>query len=149
MKPTPLSYNVLQRVTYLPVIFVLFPIVIWTGLAISPAFDSALPWAVNVLGGRQSARTMHFFVSDFSRAVFHRPRRDGRSNWIRESHAGDDHGSPLRPGAHMSKISRRKFVTPGSAATAGVSGLAVAASFAQRYGLVPPDSGGIYGPAKR
>ena len=41
----------------------LFPLIIWTGLALSPAFDSAFPWAVNVLGGRQSARTLHFFVS--------------------------------------------------------------------------------------
>jgi thiosulfate reductase cytochrome b subunit len=46
------------------VIFVLFPLVIWTGLALSPAFDSAVPAAVNLLGGRQSARTLHFFVSD-------------------------------------------------------------------------------------
>jgi len=45
------------------VIFVLFPLVIWTGLAMSPAFTSAVPWAVNALGGRQSARTLHFFVS--------------------------------------------------------------------------------------
>ena len=60
-----LSYNVLQRTTYLMVIFVLFPLVIWTGLALSPAFDSAVPAAVNVLGGRQSARTLHFFVSGF------------------------------------------------------------------------------------
>ena len=59
------SYNVLQRLTYLFVIFVLFPLVIWTGLALSPAFDSAVPAAVNLLGGRQSARTLHFFVSGF------------------------------------------------------------------------------------
>jgi len=57
------SYNVVQRVAYLSVIFVLFPLVIWTGLALSPAFNSAVPAAVNVLGGRQSARTLHFFVS--------------------------------------------------------------------------------------
>ena len=57
------SYNVLQRLTYLLVIFVLFPLVIWTGLAMSPAIDSAFPAAVTVLGGRQSARTLHFFVS--------------------------------------------------------------------------------------
>jgi len=59
------SYNVVQRTVYLLVIFVLFPLVIWTGLALSPAFDSAVPAAVNVLGGRQSARTLHFFVSGF------------------------------------------------------------------------------------
>jgi thiosulfate reductase cytochrome b subunit len=57
------SYNVLQRLSYLFVIFVLFPLVIWTGLAMSPAFVSAVPAAVNVLGGQQSARTLHFFVS--------------------------------------------------------------------------------------
>lgn len=57
------SYNVLQRTVYLTVIFILFPLVIWTGLALSPAFDSVVPAAVNVLGGRQSARTLHFFVS--------------------------------------------------------------------------------------
>jgi thiosulfate reductase cytochrome b subunit len=57
------SYNVLQRTAYLTVIFILFPLVIWTGLAMSPAFDSAVPAAVNLLGGRQSARTLHFFVS--------------------------------------------------------------------------------------
>jgi thiosulfate reductase cytochrome b subunit len=57
------SYNVLQRTAYVLVIFVLFPLVIWTGLALSPAFDSAFPPAVDLLGGRQSARTLHFFVS--------------------------------------------------------------------------------------
>lgn len=59
------SYNVMQRTAYLAVIFVLFPLVIWTGLAMSPAFNSAVPAAVNLLGGRQSARTLHFFVSGF------------------------------------------------------------------------------------
>jgi len=57
------TYNVLQRLSYLFVIFVLFPFVIWTGLAMSPAFVSAVPAAVNVLGGQQSARTLHFVVS--------------------------------------------------------------------------------------
>jgi len=57
------SYNVLQRLTYLIVIFILFPLVIWTGMAMSPAIASAIPAAVTVLGGQQSARTIHFFVS--------------------------------------------------------------------------------------
>jgi thiosulfate reductase cytochrome b subunit len=57
------SYNFVQRLTYLLVIFALFPLVIWTGLAMSPAFASALPSAVTILGGRQSARTLHFLVS--------------------------------------------------------------------------------------
>jgi len=56
-------YNPLQKVTYLAVIFVLFPLVIWTGLALSPGWDSAFPATVNLLGGRQSARTLHFLIS--------------------------------------------------------------------------------------
>jgi thiosulfate reductase cytochrome b subunit len=55
------SYNVVQRVTYLLVIFILFPLMIWTGLAMSPAFVSAVPFTVTAFGGQQSARTIHFF----------------------------------------------------------------------------------------
>ena len=57
------SYNVLQRTAYLSVIFILFPLIIWTGLAMSPTFTAAFPWTAELLGGRQSARTIHFFVS--------------------------------------------------------------------------------------
>jgi len=66
VRPSPAeawSYNVVQRLTYLIVIFVLFPFVIWTGLAMSPAFVSAVPSTVTTLGGRQSARTLHFLVT--------------------------------------------------------------------------------------
>jgi thiosulfate reductase cytochrome b subunit len=59
------SYNVLQRLTYLFVIFGLFPLVIWTGLAMSPGIASAFPGMIATLGGQQSARTIHFFVSVF------------------------------------------------------------------------------------
>lgn len=59
------SYNVLQRITYLFVIFVAFPLMIWTGLAMSPAFASAFPFTVTVFGGQQSARTIHFFLTVF------------------------------------------------------------------------------------
>ena len=45
----------------------------------------------------------------------------------------------------MINLSRRKLIVSGLATTAGASGLAVAARLAQNYGLVPPDSGGIYG----
>ena len=45
----------------------------------------------------------------------------------------------------MSNLSRRKLITTGLAATASASGLAVAARLADRYGLIPPDHGGIYG----
>lgn len=45
----------------------------------------------------------------------------------------------------MSNVSRRKLITTGLAAAAGASGLAVAAKLAERYGLIPPDAGGLYG----
>jgi DMSO/TMAO reductase YedYZ molybdopterin-dependent catalytic subunit len=48
----------------------------------------------------------------------------------------------------MSKLSRRRLITTGLAATAGAWGLVAAAKLARRYGLVPPDSGGIYGPGE-
>jgi thiosulfate reductase cytochrome b subunit len=56
-------YNPLQRITYLLVIFCLFPLLIWTGLAMSPAFTAAFPMSVVLLGGRQTARTLHFVLS--------------------------------------------------------------------------------------
>jgi DMSO/TMAO reductase YedYZ molybdopterin-dependent catalytic subunit len=48
----------------------------------------------------------------------------------------------------MSQISRRKLITGGIAAVAGVSGFAVAGKIAKAHGLIPPDSGGIYGPGE-
>jgi len=48
----------------------------------------------------------------------------------------------------MSQLSRRKLITAGIATAAGASGLVVAAKLAKRYGLIPPDSGGIYGPGE-
>jgi thiosulfate reductase cytochrome b subunit len=59
------GYNALQRVTYLLVVFTAFPMAIWTGLAMSPAFVSAFPMTVTTFGGQQSARTIHFFISAF------------------------------------------------------------------------------------
>jgi len=58
-----LAYNVLQRLAYLGVVFVLFPLMIWTGLAMSPALTSVVPALVEVLGGQQSARTIHFLAA--------------------------------------------------------------------------------------
>jgi thiosulfate reductase cytochrome b subunit len=57
------SYNSLQRLSYLAVVFVLFPLIFWTGLAMSPAVTSAIPAIVTTLGGQQSARTIHFVVT--------------------------------------------------------------------------------------
>jgi thiosulfate reductase cytochrome b subunit len=57
------TYNVLQRLGYTSVVFGLFPLVVWTGLAMSPAVTSVVPFIVTVFGGQQSARTIHFFVA--------------------------------------------------------------------------------------
>ncbi len=56
-------YNVLQKLAYLIVIFVLLPLVILMGLAMSPGFDAMWPGWVDIFGGRQSARTIHFIVA--------------------------------------------------------------------------------------
>jgi thiosulfate reductase cytochrome b subunit len=57
------TYNLLQRMSYVTVVFVLFPLVIVTGFGMSPAIASVVPLTVNVFGGQQSARTLHFFVA--------------------------------------------------------------------------------------
>jgi thiosulfate reductase cytochrome b subunit len=57
------DYNVLQKVTYLGVIFVVLPLVVLTGLTMSPGVDAAVPWLVDVFAGRQTARTIHFICA--------------------------------------------------------------------------------------
>jgi thiosulfate reductase cytochrome b subunit len=62
-------YNVLQKLTYLSVIFVWFPLVILMGFAMSPMLDALAPGWVDVFGGRQGARTLHF-VAAFALLAF-------------------------------------------------------------------------------
>lgn len=57
------SYNPVQRILYGMVFGVLLPLMLFTGLAISPGFEPAAPWLVEVLGGRQSARSLHFITA--------------------------------------------------------------------------------------
>ncbi len=54
------EYNVLQKLAYAGVLFVLFPLMIATGLAMSPGANAITPWLPDLLGGRQTARTVHF-----------------------------------------------------------------------------------------
>jgi thiosulfate reductase cytochrome b subunit len=56
-------YNVLQKLAYLGVIYVLAPGIVLMGLAMSPHLDSVLGWLVDLVGGRQSARTWHFIIA--------------------------------------------------------------------------------------
>jgi thiosulfate reductase cytochrome b subunit len=57
------QYNVLQKLSYLFVIFVVLPLIVVTGLTMSPGLDAAMPELVPLLGGRQSARTIHFVAA--------------------------------------------------------------------------------------
>ena len=58
-----LRYNVLQKLSYAAVIFVLLPLIILTGLTMSPAMTSGWSWLLDVFGGRQSARSLHFIAT--------------------------------------------------------------------------------------
>lgn len=58
-----LRYGVLQKLAYGGVLFVLLPAMILSGLAMSPALDAAWPWLVDLFGGRQSARSVHFLAA--------------------------------------------------------------------------------------
>jgi thiosulfate reductase cytochrome b subunit len=57
-------YNVLQKLAYLGVVFGLLPLMVLTGLTMSPAVTAALPFLFDMFGGRQSARTIHFVVAN-------------------------------------------------------------------------------------
>src|SRR4029079_11391237 len=56
-------YNVLQKLTYLIVALVLLPLMLGTGLAMSPGMDAGYPFLLEIFGGRQSARTIHFIAA--------------------------------------------------------------------------------------
>ncbi|MEL7446714.1 MAG: cytochrome b/b6 domain-containing protein, partial [Pseudomonadota bacterium] len=57
------KYNFLQKLAYGVVYGVFLPMMVFTGLAISPGFEPAAPWLVDLLGGRQSARSLHFLFA--------------------------------------------------------------------------------------
>lgn len=57
------KYNFLQKLAYSLVLFVLLPLMIFTGMAISPGMDAAWPFLLDVFGGRQSARSIHFLCA--------------------------------------------------------------------------------------
>ncbi|MBT8432631.1 MAG: cytochrome b/b6 domain-containing protein, partial [Altererythrobacter sp.] len=57
------KYSFLQKLSYGIVLGVLLPVMVFTGLAISPGFEPAAPWLVDWFGGRQSARSIHFLAA--------------------------------------------------------------------------------------
>ena len=61
--PDAPQYNVLQKITYAGVLFVVLPVLVLAGLEMSPGVDAAVPFLRDVFGGRQSARTIHFLMA--------------------------------------------------------------------------------------
>ncbi len=59
------EYNTLQKLAYASVLFIAFPLMILTGLSMSPNFNASAPWLLDIFGGRQSARTIHFLTMIF------------------------------------------------------------------------------------
>lgn len=62
-KADPAAFNILQRITYVVLLFILLPLVIATGLTMSPTIDAGYPWLVDLFGGRASARSIHFIAA--------------------------------------------------------------------------------------
>jgi Ni/Fe-hydrogenase b-type cytochrome subunit len=58
----PRDYNIFQKLSYILVIFVALPLVVLTGVALSPGMNAAWPWLLDLFGGRQSARSLHFIA---------------------------------------------------------------------------------------
>jgi thiosulfate reductase cytochrome b subunit len=56
-------YNSLQKLAYLTILFLLAPMILATGLTMSPDIDAGYPWLLTLFGGRQSARTLHFICA--------------------------------------------------------------------------------------
>jgi DMSO/TMAO reductase YedYZ molybdopterin-dependent catalytic subunit/thiosulfate reductase cytochrome b subunit len=137
-------YNMRQRLAYLSIVFGLFPLIVWTGLAMSPALTSTFPFLVTVVGGQQSARTMHFFASGGLLVfvgghvvmVVRSGLRKRLGAMITDPALPDDARDVVLPG-------RRRLIVAGvGVAVAGVP-LGVAAL--KRLGLIPPDAAGLLG----
>jgi len=141
-------YNVVQRLTYLAVVFALFPAILWTGLAMSFGVTSVFPILATAVGGHQSARTLHFvcvivlvlFVAVHVGMVY----LAGFWANVREMVTGRMPAAE-REGSTSTPLTRRKFLTAGLATAAGASGLGAAVHLADRFALIPPDHSGILG----
>ncbi|MDF1834003.1 MAG: cytochrome b/b6 domain-containing protein [Alteraurantiacibacter sp. bin_em_oilr2.035] len=57
------KYNILQKIAYASVLFVMLPSMIFTGMVMSPGMEAAWPWMTDLFGGRQSARSIHFIMA--------------------------------------------------------------------------------------
>jgi DMSO/TMAO reductase YedYZ molybdopterin-dependent catalytic subunit/thiosulfate reductase cytochrome b subunit len=140
-------YNVLQRLSYSGVVFLLLPAMAWTGLAMSPAFVSVFPFSAAGLGGQQSARTLHFVAACALLAflIVHvlMVATSGFAARMRGMLRGGHR--TLAPAAAATGLSRRALVKAGLGAAAGVGVFGLGARVLRRCGLVPANDRGIYG----
>ena len=61
--PDAPQYNILQKLAYASILFIVLPVLVLAGLEMSPGIDAAVPWLRDIFGGRQSARTIHFLMA--------------------------------------------------------------------------------------
>jgi thiosulfate reductase cytochrome b subunit len=99
------EYNVLQKLAYAGVLFVALPLMIATGLTMSPGFNAVAPWLLDVFGGRQTARSLHFavmlglvgfFAVHMAMILAAGPLNELRSivtGWYRTDRGHDDHAA--------------------------------------------------------
>jgi DMSO/TMAO reductase YedYZ molybdopterin-dependent catalytic subunit/thiosulfate reductase cytochrome b subunit len=138
-------YTTRQRLVYLSMLFGLFPVIVWTGLSMSPALTSVFPLLVTVVGGQQSARTIHFvasaglllFVAGHIMAVGRHGFRRRVAPMITDAALPDDvRDLVAQPG-------RRRLIVAGMGAA--VAGVSFSVAGLKRAGLVPPDASGLLG----
>ena len=115
-------YNVLQKISYAAVLFVILPVLVLAGIEMSPGLGSAAPWLRDAFGGAERALDP-FHHGGAARAVCHRPRGHGRRLRAHQQSPLDDH-RPLphqggdAPVSHHTTLGRRAFL-------AGAAGLAL------------------------
>ncbi len=138
-------YGKPQRLAYLSIVFGLFPLMIWTGLAMSPALTSTFPFLVTLAGGQQSARTMHFVTSCglLLFAVGHIVMV-GRSGFQKRVGAMITDSAPPNDARELVALpGRRRLILAGVGVAA--AGVPLGTAAMKRAGLIPPDAAGLLG----
>ncbi len=134
------EYHTVQRLLYLGVMFLALPAMLMTGLAMSPGVSAALWWLPDLLGGRQTARTLHFLLTMLLATfiVVHvvqvvRARDTNRIRTSMPAHASDVERTSI-----PTVISRRRWLS-GAGATAVLAALTVTRR------QLPVQAGGLFG----